>query len=143
MVNAQSDGDIGEREIVAGGEVQEAAVCVLHRGAKDYSPLRILANSLGVDSEKAIAPNAYSRVLSESGESQKALGVQVALMLPRCNPLYSRFLYDWRWARYGARRNFAWKNSASRFVYLNFQEEIDCVAGIGQILPRTASSAKG
>jgi len=79
LVNTQSDGDIGEREIVAGGEVQEAAVCVLHRGAKDYSPLRILANSLGDDSEKAIAPNAYSRVLSESGESQKALGVQVAL----------------------------------------------------------------
>lgn len=100
LVNAQSDGEIGEREIVAGGEVQEAAVCVLHRGANDYSPLRIFANSLGDDSEKAIAPNAYSRVLSESWESQKPLGVEASLMLPAqgcctisdCNPLYSQFL---------------------------------------------------
>jgi RNA polymerase sigma-70 factor (ECF subfamily) len=100
LVNAQSDGDIGEREIVAGGEVQEAAVCVWHRGGNDYSPLRILANSLGDDSEKAIAPNAYSRLLSSSGESQKALGVEASLMLPAqgcstisdCNPLYSQFL---------------------------------------------------
>jgi len=100
LVNAQSDGDIGEREIVAGGEVQEAAVCVLHRGANNPSPLGILANSLGEHSEKAIAPNAYSRVLSESGESQKALGVQAALMQPaqavvpsataiRCIPSFS------------------------------------------------------
>ncbi|MEG4987524.1 sigma-70 family RNA polymerase sigma factor [Microcoleus sp. BR0-C5] len=100
LVNPQSDGDIGEREIVAGGEVQEAAVCVLHLGANDDSPLRMLANSLGDDSEKAIAPNAYSRVLSESGESQKALGVPSALMQPAqgcctisdCNPLYSQFV---------------------------------------------------
>ncbi|MEG4109685.1 hypothetical protein [Microcoleus sp. S13_C5] len=100
LVNAQSDGEIKEREIVAGEEQQEAAVCVLHRGAKDYSPLRILANSLGNDSEKAIAPNANSGLLSESWESQKALGVQASLMLPAqgcctisdCNPLYSQFL---------------------------------------------------
>lgn len=100
LVNAQSDGEIKEREIVAGGEVQEAAVCVLHLGAKDYSPLRILANSLGNDSEKAIAPNAYSGLLSESWESQKSLGVQASLMQPSqgcctisdCNPLYSQFL---------------------------------------------------
>ncbi|WP_424408240.1 RNA polymerase sigma factor [Microcoleus sp.] len=82
LVNAQSDGEIGEIEIVAGGEVQEAAVCVLHRGAKDYSPLQILANSLGNDSEKAIAPNANSRLLSEFWESQKALAVRAALMVP-------------------------------------------------------------
>lgn len=100
LVNAQSDGDIGEREIVAGEEQQEAAVCVLHLGAKDYSPLRILANSLGDDSEKAIADRAYSGLVSESWESQKALGVPSALMLPAqgcctisdCNPLYSQFL---------------------------------------------------
>jgi len=100
LVNAKSDGDIGEREIVAGEEQQEAAVCVLHLGAKDYSPLRILANSLGNDSEKAIADRAYSGLVSESWESQKALGVQAALMLPAqgcctisdCNPLYSQFL---------------------------------------------------
>ena len=100
VVNAQSDGEIKEREIVVGEEKQEAAVCVVHLGAKDYSPLRILANSLGNDSEKAIAPNAYSGLLSESGESQKALGVQASLMLPAqgcctisdCNPLYSQFL---------------------------------------------------
>ncbi|MEG4855448.1 sigma-70 family RNA polymerase sigma factor [Microcoleus sp. B5-D4] len=100
LVNAQSDGEIKEREIVAGEEKQEAAVCVLHLSAKDYSPLRILANSLRDDSEKAIAPNPYSRLLSESGESQKALGVQASLMLPAqgcctisdCNPLYSQFL---------------------------------------------------
>ncbi|AFZ10300.1 RNA polymerase, sigma-24 subunit, ECF subfamily [Oscillatoria nigro-viridis PCC 7112] len=100
LVNAQSDGDIGEREIVAGGEVLEAAVCVLHLGANDDSPLRILANSLGDDSEKSIAPNAYSGLLSESWESQKALGVQASLMQPSqgcctisdCNPLYSQFL---------------------------------------------------
>ncbi|MEG3926333.1 MULTISPECIES: sigma-70 family RNA polymerase sigma factor [unclassified Microcoleus] len=100
LVNGQSDGDIGEREIVTGGEVQEVAVCVLHLSAKDYSPLRILGNSLGDDSEKAIAPNPYSRSLSESWESQKAPGVQASLMLPAqgcctisdCNPLYSQFL---------------------------------------------------
>ncbi|MEG4811906.1 sigma-70 family RNA polymerase sigma factor [Microcoleus sp. F8-D3] len=100
LVNAKSDGDIGEREIVAGEEKQEAAVCVLHLSANDYSPLRILANSLGDDSEKAIAPNAYSRLLSESGESQKALGVRAALIQPAqgcctisdCNPLYSQCL---------------------------------------------------
>ncbi|MEG4502269.1 sigma-70 family RNA polymerase sigma factor [Microcoleus sp. F6_B4] len=100
LVNAKSDGDRGEREIVAGGEVQEAAVCVVHLGANNRSRLRILANSLGNDSEKAIAPNAYSGVLSESGESQKALGVPSALMQPAqgcCtisdgNPLYSEFL---------------------------------------------------
>lgn len=100
LVNGQSDGDIGEREIVAGGEQQEAAVCVVHLGAKDYSPLRILANSLGEDSEKAIAPNAYSGLLSESWESQKALAVEASLMQPAqgccsisdCNPLYSQFL---------------------------------------------------
>ena len=92
--------EIEEREIVAGEEQQEAAVCVLHLGAKDYSPLRILANSLGNDSEKAIADRAYSGLVSESWESQKALGVQAALMLPAqgcctisdCNPLYSQFL---------------------------------------------------
>lgn len=100
LVNAQSDGEIKEREIVADEEKQEAAVCVLHLAAKDYSPLRILANSLGDDSEKAIAPNAYSALLSESWESQKALGVQASLILPAqgcctisdCNPLYSQFL---------------------------------------------------
>lgn len=82
LVNAQSDGDIGDREIVAGGEVPQAAVCVVHLGAKDYSPLRILANTLGNDSEKAIAPNANSPLLSESWESQKALAVQAPLILP-------------------------------------------------------------
>jgi RNA polymerase sigma factor (sigma-70 family) len=100
LVNSQSDGDIGEREIVAGGEQQEAAVCVLHLGAKNYSPLRILANSQGNDSEKAIADRAYSGLVSESWESQKALSVQASLMLPAqgcctisdCNPLYSQFL---------------------------------------------------
>ncbi|MEG3974529.1 sigma-70 family RNA polymerase sigma factor [Microcoleus sp. herbarium8] len=100
LVNAQSDGEIGEIEIVAGDGVPQAAVCVLHLGAKDYSPLQILANSLGNDSEKAIAPNPYSGLLSESGESQKALGVQASLMLPAqgcCtisdyNPLNSQFL---------------------------------------------------
>ncbi|MEG4489682.1 sigma-70 family RNA polymerase sigma factor [Microcoleus sp. D2_18a_B4] len=98
LVNAKSDGEIKEREIVAGEEKQEAAVCVLHLSAKDYSSLRILANSLGDDSEKAIAPNPYSGLLSESWESQKALGVQTSLMLPAqgcctisdCNPLYSQ-----------------------------------------------------
>ncbi|MEG4111128.1 MULTISPECIES: sigma-70 family RNA polymerase sigma factor [unclassified Microcoleus] len=100
LVNAKSDGEIKEREIVAGEEQQEAAVCILHLDAKDYSSLRILANSLGNDSEKAIAPNPYSGLLSESGESQKALGVQASLMQPAqgcctisdCNPLYSQFL---------------------------------------------------
>ncbi|MEG4840998.1 sigma-70 family RNA polymerase sigma factor [Microcoleus sp. B9-D4] len=100
LVNPKSDGEIKEREIVAREEKQEAAVCVLHLSAKDYSPLRILANSLGNDSEKAIAPNAYSRLLSESWESQKALGVQASLMQPAqgcctisdCNRLYSQFL---------------------------------------------------
>ena len=100
LVNAKSDGEIKEREIVAGEEQQEAAVCVLHLSANDYSPLRILANSLGKDSEKAIAPNAYSGLLSESWESEKALGVQASLILPaqgcctisKCNPLYSQFL---------------------------------------------------
>lgn len=100
LVNAKSDGEIKEREIVVGEEQQEAAVCVLHLDANDYSPLRILANSLGNDSEKAIAPNAYSGLVSESWESQKALGVQASLMQPAqgcctlsdCNPLYSQFL---------------------------------------------------
>ncbi|MBE9122309.1 sigma-70 family RNA polymerase sigma factor [Tychonema sp. LEGE 07199] len=82
LVNAQSDGEIGEIEIVAGDGVPQAAACVLHLGAKDYSPLQILANSLGNDSEKAIAPNANSRLLSESWESQKALAVGAALMVP-------------------------------------------------------------
>ncbi|WP_333451433.1 sigma-70 family RNA polymerase sigma factor, partial [Microcoleus sp. herbarium5] len=66
LVNAQPDGEIKEREIVAGEEKQEAAVCFFHLSANDYLPLRILANSLGNDSEKAIAPNAYSALLSES-----------------------------------------------------------------------------
>ncbi|MGB7890798.1 MAG: hypothetical protein WCF82_02570, partial [Microcoleus sp.] len=99
LVNAQPDGEIKEREIVAGEEKQEAAVCFFHLSANDYLPLRILANSLGNDSEKAIAPNHYSGLLCESWESQKALGVQASLMLPAqgcCtisdgNPLYSQF----------------------------------------------------
>jgi len=70
----------------------------------------------------------------------RAGGINAAVS---CNPLYSRFLYDWRWARYGARPNLAWKNSASRFLNLDSQEEMDGVARIGQILPQTASSPKG